>query len=210
MPLQLYMVGVIVADMARAVEFYRRLGLEIPAGQEKLEHVEVKMGELTFFLSTRRANEKWDPATRDPAGGYRIILEFYLETRAALDAKYEEMIGFGYESHCAPYDVTPELRFAMVDDPDGNTILLSAATASGESAVGSRRSSPARGGSNRRALRRVADGIERRHASRRVRRTTCDRHPSPTSTSTKPMRMPTVSRSSRIATPRSAATAGFT
>ena len=132
MGLQLYMVGVIVADMERAVEFYRRLGLEIPEGSENQEHVEVKMGELTFFLSTRRANAKWDPEPRAASGGYRIILEFYLETGEALDAKYEEMIGFGYERHCAPYDVTPQLRFAMVDDPDGNTILLSAATASGE------------------------------------------------------------------------------
>jgi hypothetical protein len=37
----------------------------------------------------------------------------------------------GYEGHCAPYDVTPELRFAMVDDPDGNTILLSASAPTG-------------------------------------------------------------------------------
>jgi len=77
MALELYMVGVIVADMERAVEFY-------------------------------------------------------LETREALDAKYAEMADFGYEPHCAPYDVTPDLRFAMVDDPDGNTILLSASTATDE------------------------------------------------------------------------------
>jgi hypothetical protein len=54
------------------------------------------------------------------------VLEFYLETQEALDAKYEELTGFGYSGHCAPYDVTPTLRFAMVDDPEGNTILLSA------------------------------------------------------------------------------------
>ena len=127
MALELYMVGVIVADMERAVEFYRRLGLAIPEESEKQEHVEVKMGGMTFFLSTRRANARWDPAARDPSGGYRIILEFYLETREALDSKFAEMIGFGYEEHCAPYDVSPDLRFAMVDDPDGSTILLSAA-----------------------------------------------------------------------------------
>ncbi len=124
--------NLVVGDMARTVEFYRRLGLEIPDGAEKQEHVEVKMGNLAFFLSTKRANEKWDPAAREPAGGYRIILEFYLETRDALEAKYEELIGFGYEAHCTPYDVTPELRFAMVDDPDRNTILLSASAAKGE------------------------------------------------------------------------------
>ena len=59
------------------------------------------------------------------------MLEFYLETQEALDAKYAELVGHGYEGHCAPYDVTPELRFAMVDDPDGNTILLSAAVEEG-------------------------------------------------------------------------------
>ena len=127
MALELYMVGVIVEDMPRAVEFYRRLGVAVPDGAEGQEHVEITMSGLTFFLSTKEANARWDPAPTPAAGGYRIILEFYVETREALDAKYEELTGFGYASHCAPYDVTPELRFAMVDDPDGNTILLSAA-----------------------------------------------------------------------------------
>lgn len=126
MALELYMVGVIVADMARAAEFYRRLGVAVPEGADSDEHVEIAMSGLTFFLSTKGANARWDPARTAAAGGYRIVLEFYLETRAALDAKYEELTGFGYEGHCAPYDVTPTLRFAMVDDPDGNTILLSA------------------------------------------------------------------------------------
>lgn len=126
MALELYMVGVIVEDMHRAAEFYRRLGVDVPEDAESKEHVEVAMSGLTFFLTTKQANGRWDPARTDASGGYRIVLEFYLETQAALDAKYEELTGFGYVSHCAPYDVTPELRFAMVDDPDGNTILLSA------------------------------------------------------------------------------------
>ena len=130
MGLELYMVGVIVEDMPRAIEFYRRLGVEIPEGNEELEHVEVKMSGLTFFLNTKRSNARWDPARREvTGGGYRIVLEFYLETAAALDAKYAELTGLGYEGHCPPYDVTPELRFALVDDPDGNTILLSASQA---------------------------------------------------------------------------------
>jgi catechol 2,3-dioxygenase-like lactoylglutathione lyase family enzyme len=125
--LELYMVGVIVEDMPRAIEFYRRLGVDIPEASEGLEHVEVRMSCLTFFLATKSANARWDPTTRDaPSGSYRMILEFYLDTGKALDAKYQELTGHGYESHCAPYDVTPELRFAMVNDPDGNTVLLSA------------------------------------------------------------------------------------
>ena len=126
MGLELYMVGVVVEDMGRAAEFYRRLGVDVPDDAETQDHVEIKMSGLTFFLSTKRANARWDPARTDASGGYRIVLEFYLESRDALDVKYEELTGYGYASHCAPYDVTPKLRFAMVDDPDGNTILLSA------------------------------------------------------------------------------------
>ena len=126
MALELYMVGVIVEDMPRAAQFYRRLGVDVPHSAESDEHVEVAMSGLTFFLSTKRANARWDPARTDGSGGYRIVLEFYLESPAALDAKYDELTGFGYAGHHPPYDVTPKLRFAMVDDPDGNTILLSA------------------------------------------------------------------------------------
>jgi hypothetical protein len=36
------------------------------------------------------------------------------------------MIAHGYPSHRAPYDPLPALHAAMINDPDGNTILLSA------------------------------------------------------------------------------------
>jgi len=126
MGLELYMVGVIVEDMPRAVEFYRRLGVDVPADSETKQHVEIKMSGLTFFLSTHRLNARWDPAKTEPAaGGYKMILEFYLKTREELDAKYAEMIGYGYQSHHAPF-VTPfNMYFAFINDPDGNTILLS-------------------------------------------------------------------------------------
>lgn len=126
MALELYMVGVIVEEMGRAVEFYRRLGVDIPEGSETQQHVGVKMGNMTFFLNTKSLNARWDPAKTEAAGGYRIILEFYVETREALDAKYAEMIGYGYQSHVAPYETFFNTYFAMIDDPDGNTVLLSA------------------------------------------------------------------------------------
>ena len=127
MGLELYMVGVIVEDMGRAVEFYRRLGVDIAEGAESKQHVEVKMSGLTFFLSTRAINARWDPARDEITGtGYRMILEFYLKTREEIDAKYAEMIGYGYNSHIAPFETPFNAYFAMIDDPDGNTVLLSA------------------------------------------------------------------------------------
>ncbi len=102
MGLEIYMIGVMVEDMPRAIEFYRRIGVDIPEGSETNPHVEVKMSGLTFFLNTKRHQAHWDPARTDAAGGYRMILEFYLKKRELVDAKYAEMIGYGYESHVAP------------------------------------------------------------------------------------------------------------
>jgi hypothetical protein len=36
------------------------------------------------------------------------------------------MMAYGYTSHFAPYDTPINTYFAMIDDPDGNTILISA------------------------------------------------------------------------------------
>jgi uncharacterized glyoxalase superfamily protein PhnB len=130
--LELYMLGLIVQDMGEALEFYRRLGLAIPEGSQGKTHVEIKMGSgLTFFLDSRP--ERWDASYvsqtgRQPlgtTGGYSQILEFYLKERAAVEAKYQELTSLGYQSQRAPYDTSFGMRFAMILDPDGNTILLS-------------------------------------------------------------------------------------
>lgn len=142
MALELYMLGLVVEDMGKSLEFYRRLGLAIPEGSERRSHVEIKMGNgLTFFLDSKPS--LWDPnfvprrdAKRlEATGNYHSVLEFYLKTREAVQAKYIELTGFGYQSHCAPYETSFGMYFAFVDDPDGNTILLSGELAKKETAA---------------------------------------------------------------------------
>jgi catechol 2,3-dioxygenase-like lactoylglutathione lyase family enzyme len=132
MALDLYMVGLIVADMAKSLEFYRRLGLEIPAGSEGRSHVQIKMGNgLTFFLDANPT--RWDPqfvkdedvAHRTAATRYHSLLEFYLGTQAAVETKYHELTGLGYQGQRPPYANGFGMCFAMIQDPDGNTVLLS-------------------------------------------------------------------------------------
>jgi hypothetical protein len=50
MALELYMLGLIVQDMGKSLEFYRRLGLAIPEGSENQTHVEVKDGKRANLL----------------------------------------------------------------------------------------------------------------------------------------------------------------
>ncbi len=129
---QLYMVGLTVRDMDKSLEFYRRLGLAIPEGSQGQPHVEVKMGgEFTFFLDTRTIKRD-EPAPAESSEGYRAIFEYYLKTQAAVEAKYAELVGYGYQSYRAPFIFTNGMCFALVNDPDGNTILLSGDVEGGE------------------------------------------------------------------------------
>jgi catechol 2,3-dioxygenase-like lactoylglutathione lyase family enzyme len=139
MALDLYMIGLMVQDMAEALTFYRRLGLAVPDGSERESHVQIKMGTgLTFFLDSNPA--RWDPGYEVPAGRatwdgsregdaaagrYPMVLEFYLERQSAVEAKYEELTSLGYRGRRAPYATGFGMCFALVEDPDGNTILLS-------------------------------------------------------------------------------------
>jgi predicted lactoylglutathione lyase len=126
MALDLYMVGLTVQDMSKSLAFYRRLGLALPEKSAEQQHIEVKMaGELTFFLDTRAIRSD-NPELEKAVGDHRIILEFYLKSRAAVDAKYAELTGLGYQSYHTPFETPFGVYFALVNDPDGNTILLSA------------------------------------------------------------------------------------
>jgi catechol 2,3-dioxygenase-like lactoylglutathione lyase family enzyme len=123
---ELYMVGLTVSDMDRSIAFYRRLGIALPESGYNPHHIEAKMnGGLTFFLDDRPVH-RGDPAEAAEKGTYRVLLEFYLDSPAAVEAQYNELIGLGYHSYRAPFVTSFGMVFALVDDPDGNTILFSA------------------------------------------------------------------------------------
>ena len=125
MSVQLSMVGLMVHDMAAALEFYRRLGLEIPADADTRRFVQLRMASgVTIFWDTVFA-DTYDPGRERPAGGYRVMLEFFLADNAAVDAKYAELTGHGYHGRRGPVQTSGPYA-AMVDDPDGNVILLTA------------------------------------------------------------------------------------
>ncbi|MFI6088644.1 VOC family protein [Streptomyces sp. NPDC051218] len=119
------LVGIVVADMAATLAFYRRLGLEFPAGSEDQPHVEAALpGGLRIAFDTeetiRSFAENWEP----PSGSGRIGLAFHCETPAGVDAAYEELVGAGYHGELKPWDAFWGQRYASVLDPDGNGVDL--------------------------------------------------------------------------------------
>lgn len=128
MTIQLGMVGLVVEDMPKSLEFYRRLGLDIPEQSDAEQFVMLRMESgVTLFWDMVFANT-FDPAREQQSTGYRVMLEFFLPDEAAVDAKYEELVGHGYHGRRAPFQADGSYA-AMVDDPDGNVILLTNDTA---------------------------------------------------------------------------------
>ena len=125
MSLELSMVGLVVESIPVSLEFYRRLGVEIPDDADSEPFVMHRMESgVTLFWDTVFA-KRYDPDREEPAGGYRIMLEFFLANEGAVDAKYQELVGFGYHGRSGPVQTSGPYA-AMVDDPDGNLILLTA------------------------------------------------------------------------------------
>lgn len=125
---QLDMIGIVTADMAASLAFYRHLGLDIPTDADTQPHVEVATpGGLRLAWDTVDTIRSFDPTYDQPSGSPRIGLAFRLETPSDVDATYRRVVDAGYEGHLAPWDAFWGQRYAVIHDPDGNSVDLFAA-----------------------------------------------------------------------------------
>jgi catechol 2,3-dioxygenase-like lactoylglutathione lyase family enzyme len=124
-------IGVVVQDMVRSLAFYRRLGLDVPAGAEGEQHVEVGLpGGLKLAFDTVETIRSFDPAWTPATGSPRMGLAFACDSPAEVDKLYDELVAAGYEGHKEPWDAFWGMRYALVHDPDGNGVDLYCPTAS--------------------------------------------------------------------------------
>ncbi|MBA3905545.1 MAG: VOC family protein [Pseudonocardiales bacterium] len=127
---RLDVVGIVVADMAKALAFYRQVGLDIPASADVEPHVEVGLpGGLRLAFDTEEVIRSFHPYWTAVRGG-RTNLAFVLPDPEGVDALYIELMAAGHESALAPFDAFWGQRYAVVHDPDGNGVDLFAPLAS--------------------------------------------------------------------------------
>ena len=83
--------GLVCEDMAASVRFYRLLGLEIPEGAEREQHVDIELGGgVRLMLDTVdlvKSLSDWEPAS----GGHRMGLAFRCADAADVDRVQPEM-----------------------------------------------------------------------------------------------------------------------
>jgi predicted lactoylglutathione lyase len=120
------MVALLVADLPRSIAFYRRLGVEFPEDADERPAVQVSIGgEHQLVLTTRFA--RLIPGYQQPTGLTRIVLEFFVDDEASVDRMYAELVDAGYPGRRAPFLTDFGAYMCMVDDPDENVVLVTAA-----------------------------------------------------------------------------------
>lgn len=127
MTLRLDVIELVVADLGRSLAFYRELGLPIPDGAEDAgsPHVDVELPSgIRLAWDTVELIQSMDSSWTAPSGGHRIALAFACDSTSEVDETYARLTGLAYEGHLEPWDAFWGHRYAVVHDPDGNTVDL--------------------------------------------------------------------------------------
>jgi predicted lactoylglutathione lyase len=123
MELQLSMIVLEVQDLARSIAFYRRLGLDVADAPPERPIVVHRMPSGVSLLLTSGFASRYDQTWTRPESGYQQMLEFYVGNDDAVEQKWAELTGAGYHGRLPPTQTVGPYA-AMVDDPDGNVVLL--------------------------------------------------------------------------------------
>lgn len=118
-------IGLVVADMAASLAFYRRLGLDIPAEADTQPHAEAPLpGGHRLLWDTVETIRSFNPGWTPPSGSHRIAMAFACDSPADVDKTYAELVRAGVRGEKEPWDAFWGQRYAVVLDPDGNAVDL--------------------------------------------------------------------------------------
>jgi catechol 2,3-dioxygenase-like lactoylglutathione lyase family enzyme len=123
-------IGLVVADMAASLAFYRRLGIDVPAEADTAPHAEATLpGGLRLLWDTVETLHSFDPSWTKPTGGHALGMAFACDSPSDVDKVHAELVAAGYRSHKDPWDAFWGQRYATIEDPDGNPVDLFAQSA---------------------------------------------------------------------------------
>lgn len=135
MTLSFDFIGIVTRDLGASLQFYRLLGVDIPAGLDDAPHVEVELaGGMKLAWDPVSTILSFQPDFEFPTGRGRIGFAFQADSPAGVDDAYAGLIAqLPSAAHTAPWDAPWGQRYATVIDPDGNSVDIYAALESATS-----------------------------------------------------------------------------
>lgn len=125
MEIQFGMIVLYARELAKSIEFYRTLGLEIPDPHPDRPVSIYRMPSgLSIIFTTDQVAALYDSHWTRPEQGYRQLMEFVVADDKSVDIVWDKLTSAGYRGLTAPAHITGPYA-AMVEDPDGNGVLIS-------------------------------------------------------------------------------------
>lgn len=121
-------INLVVRDMAAMIEFYERLGIPIEpmiepfAAHHRTFASSAVVDGFDFDLDSDAFVPQWNAGW--PPGQTGPVLGFRVSSAEAVDATYADLISAGYGGQQPPHDALMGARYAVVVDPDGNSVGL--------------------------------------------------------------------------------------
>ena len=118
-------IGIVSADPARSIAFYRLLGVDFPEGGGG--HIEATLPNgVRLMLDDEEVIRSFRPDwTRET--GNQLALAFECASPAEVDELYEAVEAAGFDAEKEPWDAFWGQRYAQLRDPDGVPVDLFAA-----------------------------------------------------------------------------------
>ncbi len=126
---RLHQLNIVSRNLTASIEFYRRLGVEIPPERVWQTETGTHHASSNDTIDESRIDIELDSAAfasiwntgwsgRDDLPG-NIVVGFQLASREAVDQLFSDLTNAGYVGLQAPYDAFWGSRYAIVQDPDG-------------------------------------------------------------------------------------------
>jgi uncharacterized glyoxalase superfamily protein PhnB len=120
---QLNAIGIVASDMARSIEFYRLVGLDVPETPDE-DHVDAFLPNgVRFMLDTEETIKSFRPDWKRETGN-QIGLALECESPDEVNEAYERVTAAGFHGEKEPWDAFWGQRYAQLQDPDGVPVDL--------------------------------------------------------------------------------------
>lgn len=116
-------IGIVSEDPAKAVKFYRVLGLELARFADTEHYEATGPNGVRLLVDSAAVIRQFDPGWKR-AVGTTVALAFKQATARDVDVVYERLLAAGGIGRKAPWDAFWGQRYACVSDPDGTQIDL--------------------------------------------------------------------------------------
>ncbi|HEY3797870.1 MAG TPA: VOC family protein [Caulobacteraceae bacterium] len=118
-------VNLAVHKMDETLDFYRRLGIDIPDDKvwrthSGAHHASDATGGLEF--DSHKLSKLYNEGFAAERG--RVTIGVELDSREAVDVLWTQLLEGGVQGLQPPFDAPWGERFAIVEDPDGNPVAI--------------------------------------------------------------------------------------